>query len=400
MPDSERSRLTFRWDLVRGVGFGLVETCFWTFVLLVAIRVYHAPDWLKAGLQASFSGGFILSALVLPLFARTGLRLASICGLLCIGAAVLLIATASASSLTGFAIAVVAAMILWAQQTPLSTQIYATNYAASERGNRVSTQMVLAGTVGVAFAAAGGELLDRDIARFTPVVFLITALGALIAAGAFFRIPSEPLDENARLNPWVHLKVAWQDKTFVWLLSLWMVMGLGNLMTIPIRVEYMANPLYGINAGNDTIAIVTGAIPTATRLLSIRIWGALFDKLNFIVLRILVNLLMFFGILAFFFTESILLMGIAAGVFGVSLGAGRIMWQLWVTKIAAPEKVGHYMSIHSSFTGLRGILAPFLGYSVLSLGSPTAVGWLGALLIGIATIFFIPLRERFATGVR
>ncbi len=85
-------------------------------------------------------------------------------------------------------------------------------------------------------------------------------------------------------------------------------------------------------------------------------------------------------------------MGIAAGIFGLAFGGGRIMWQLWVIKISPPHKTADYMSVHSAFTGVRGLLAPFLGYTLLQWAGPVFVGWTAAALVGISTIIFLPTR--------
>jgi len=63
-----------------------------------------------------------------------------------------------------------------------------------------------------------------------------------------------------------------------------------------------------------------------------------------------------------------------------------------VTKIAPPEKTASYMSVHMALTGLRGTLAPFLGYWVLSYSTPSAVAILGMILIAIACILFECIR--------
>ena len=61
-------------------------------------------------------------------------------------------------------------------------------------------------------------------------------------------------------------------------------MGFGNLMMIPIRVEYLTNPFYGLQKTDLTIAILTLVIPNVFRLLLNPLWGWLFDRINFFLL--------------------------------------------------------------------------------------------------------------------
>jgi len=81
------------------------------------------------------------------------------------------------------------------------------------------------------------------------------------------------------------------------------------------------------------------------------------------------------------------------------MGGGKIFWSLWVTKIAPAEKASSYMSIHMALTGLRGTVAPFLGYWILSQSSPSAVAIIGVTLIAISIVLFELMRghERLRT---
>ena len=73
---------------------------------------------------------------------------------------------------------------------------------------------------------------------------------------------------------------------------------------------------------------------------------------------------------------------------GMAFGGGRIFWSLWVTKIAPEEKASSYMSIHMALTGLRGTLAPFIGYAILSHSTPSSVGIAGMVLILVSIVLF------------
>ena len=66
-------------------------------------------------------------------------------------------------------------------------------------------------------------------------------------------------------------------------------------------------------------------------------------------------------------------------------------WALWVTKIAPKGRESSYMSVHSFFTGVRGVPAPFLGYWILTTLGPSQVSWTSALLIGVSCLIFLKL---------
>ena len=68
-------------------------------------------------------------------------------------------------------------------------------------------------------------------------------------------------------------------------------------------------------------------------------------------------------------------------------------WTLWVTRVAPTGRESSYMSIHSFFTGVRGVPAPFVGYWIISTLGPSQVGWTSAILIGLSCLIFVALAK-------
>jgi hypothetical protein len=162
-----------------------------------------------------------------------------------------------------------------------------------------------------------------------------------------------------------------------------MIFGVGNLMTLPLRVEYAANPKYGLNLSIGMVAMLTAVIPNVARLATTWVWGRLFDRINFFVVRALVNTGLALGIVIYFSSST--LTGLICGsiVFGMATSGGEVVWSLWVTKFAPPERTADYMSVHTFFTGIRGLLAPFLGFFLVGLMPIKTLGWIsGGLVFG------------------
>ena len=193
-------------------------------------------------------------------------------------------------------------------------------------------------------------------------------------------------------NPWQNFRLIWEDRLFGFLLGSWMLLGLGNLIALPIRVEYLADPAYGVDASNTSIAILMLVVPSTARILSTKMWGHFFDRLHFVTTRNLLNIFFLASIACFFFTTNIYILALAMAFQGMAFGGGRIFWSLWVTKIAPDEKASSYMSIHMALTGLRGTLAPFIGYAILSRSSPSNVGIAGMVLIIVSIVLFESVR--------
>jgi predicted MFS family arabinose efflux permease len=391
LTQEEIARRTYYWDRWRGAGQGVTETCWQVFALLVAIRVFEAPESFKQFIPAGLGIGFLLSPVGLSLANRLTWRVSSVIAFVWVLVALSLLAMTLSTSVIPFVIFVACAQIAASQGVAMITHLYSTNYPSNMRGGRLSTTFLIASFVGISFGYVGGRLLDWQVSLY-PVIFGTGIAAALLSAFAVYRIPSEPAHTLQSPNPLGSLAIAWEDRLFGLMLFAWMLMGLGNLMLIPLRVEYLANPAYGINASNAQVSFLLISIVLTFRLLSTKVWGYLFDRINVIIIRVLLNLVFMGSIAFFFFTDQLWLMGIGCAFLGIAFGGGGIVWALYVTKIAPPEKVASYMSVHSFMTGFRMALAPFIGYSVLELTHPTFAAWIALLLIGVSTLIFIPLK--------
>ncbi|MDB2357838.1 MFS transporter [Opitutales bacterium] len=363
-----------------------------TFALLIAIRHYGAPESYKAFIAAAWPIGFLLTPLTLHCVAKRQFRPSLASASMFALAALLMLGATVVQSLTVFTAFIIASQMATVQQGPLMIQIYAENYPASERGKRMTKPFILTASSMILFSLMGGWLLDRSINSYH-LLFVIMVVSAAVCAWATNRMPSTTLSTKHVGNPWQNFSLIWKDKLFGYLLGSWMLLGLGNLITMPIRVEYLANPKFGINADNTSIAFLLVVVPAAARILSTKLWGNLFDQLHFITIRNLLNILFLLGIAGFFFTTNIYLLTFAMILVGLATGGGKIIWSLWVTRIASHEKVSSYMSIHMALTGFRGTLAPFIGYWILSHSAHQGVAYVGMVLIAISIALFECVRH-------
>ncbi|MGE9294080.1 MAG: MFS transporter, partial [Puniceicoccales bacterium] len=363
--DRAVAKTTYFYDRWRGFFYGLLEPGWVTFSLLIAIRYFDMPVYLKALLPAATFIGLLLNTFTIAACGRTGKPTSWLISIIMILCALCISGAMIAPTLALFLAFFMAANILFVQNPPLLVQIYSANYRPGERGTKVSTAFILLAMGAICAGWLGGEALDRDITYF-PIILAGMAAVCVVSSFIVRRIPSQPLDRKANANPFKSLSVMWKDKLFGWLLLCWMVIGTSNLMTIPLRIEYMADPRYGINATNFEIALVTFIVPMIIRMLSTKVWGFLFDKINFIVWRVCVNACFFTGFLIYFNSHSLPLLGLGMAFIGAAMGGGSIGWTLWVTKLAPSSEVSKYMSAHAALTGLRGTLAPFIGYWVLA----------------------------------
>ncbi len=389
MTAAERTVATYRLERWRAVTHGILETAGSTFLLLIALRWFHAGAIAKALVAGGTSFGLLISPLVVTRVARIGIAPSHAAAfILRLGAAAFVIA-AALPWLPCFVIAGVLGMAALASAIPLLTVIYQENYPSDQRGRLFSRTVMIRILTAAVFAKLAGQFLDGHLGRFR---WLLLSYAAAAAVGSFLirRCPSSPISDSGGNHPLRALRFVREDPIFRQTLIAWMLMGFANLMMLPLRVEYLGSDRYPLHLAPAQIALYTGVIPNLARLVMSPVWGWLFDRMNFFALRIVLNLGFMIGILSFFTTGTTF--GLVAGalIFGVSNAGGDVAWSLWVTKFSTPDRVADYMSVHTFFTGIRGVLAPVVAFQLVGLVSLPTLGWISAGIIALACVVLFP----------
>lgn len=367
---------------------GVLEAGFSTFGLLVAIRAFDAPEIWKSLLVGSVSVGLLLVPWVLGLAARSGWPVTVFGALLMVISALFAAGAATAEQTVTYVFCLAVSQICAAQLPGLMIHVYARNYSPNERGKRLSWNVMASAFLGMGISYGFGVYLDRNWESY-PWIFVGMSLVALASAATLLPIPSSPLTnpEERPVTFFSALSLAVKDKLFGGMLLGWMVMGFGVLMTLPLRVEYLAGD-EGLGMSNEEVTVVTVVVFSLARILSSRIWGMLFDHLTFIGFRLLLNVFLLSASLVYFHASTFYGVCSGAALAGVGTGGSVIAWNLWVTKLAPEGREAAYMGTHVAFTGVRGVLAPFLGYWVLQVAGFRGVSWVSAGLILASSLLF------------
>ncbi len=384
------TQTTFRYERMRAVTGGILETAGTTFLLLIAVKHFESGAMAKAFIAAGGSLGLMLSPLVVQRVEAWGIPTAVAASRAAMLGAACFVVMALVPLLPVYVIGGVVAMASASATIPLMTQVYQENYPDGERGRLFSKALIVRIGTAALFSELGGRLLSTNIEENFRWLLLMFAAAFAFGAWCLARIPSRPLVASGSSHPLRALRYAKEDRLFRLTLIAWMFMGMGNLMMYPLRVEYLANPRYGLALDVAMIALLVGVIPNVARLIMSPLWGWLFDRMNFFTLRMTLNIGFAVGILSFFTSDSFTGLVLGAIVFGISNAGGDVAWSLWVTKFAPPERVADYMSVHTFFTGVRGVAAPVLGFHLVQTMPVKTLGIISTGLVACSVLLLLP----------
>ena len=386
---SELHRKTYKYDLWRGFCEGVLSSGIQTFALFIAIRYYNAGEGLKSLIAAAPFIGMILSLPLVHYTAGKGLKKSFCSAVPSALASVCLIIAAWIPSLEFYALMITISYICRSAAIPYLTSIYSDNYPHLKRAASFSKPLLLTVAISSLFGLAGSLLLEMNIIYFN-WVFTVVGISALAKAWAISSMPSKVIEKTSHNHPFGNFEYVIKDREFGYVLFTWFIMGFANLWVLPLRVDYVASSTYGIEASPLIVALIITIIPETIRFLFIPFWARLFDRMNFIVLRMILNVLFGTGIALFFISKNLLIIGAGSALIGPAFAGGSIAWALWVTKYAPPEKVSAYMSVHVCLTGIRGTIGPMIGYWTAAQVGATMTGWISCGLMILATIMLLP----------
>lgn len=387
-------RQTFRWDLLRAMPMGAVETAVTTFAILIANRYLDLEDIMKSWLVAGTAIGLLLSLFSVALVRRLGWSV-NVSASIAWAVAAVGFGIAAIDGMDGesnrlfFVGGLVLALLSHSLSSPLLSQIYRRHYPGEIRGRLYSIVGVVRAGTAALFAYVIGMMLSNGALSYAGLLWIFAVCSLLKGV---FTLTMKPVylrksHKLKLLDAFSHLRT---DAAFRKLISAWMLLGVGNLIAMALFAEYVSNERYGFGFDEAQISMITATVPMLAFILSVVFWGMIYDKMEFYRLRVLVNLFFIAGILVFFMAPSYVWLCAGMALHGMGKAGGNIIWSLWVTKFAPAENVGEYMSVHTCLTGVRGIATAFFAFPLILWIGPFGVGMIGASLILISSLWLMP----------
>ncbi|NWK55710.1 MFS transporter [Verrucomicrobiaceae bacterium N1E253] len=391
---------TFALELVRSVPQGFVETSGTTFAMYVAIQVFEVPVWMKMSIAAAASVGLLLSLFAVQVVRRLGCSVNSASVAVWLAAAMgFAMAAMSGDSAEWYFSGVCLAAVFLALGIPLMSQIYRKHYTNRARGKLFSLAGLVRAVVAALAGIGVGSWLAGKGVDFHPLFWFysVCCLAMALCVLAMARVRLRRSVQLQLFDAFSHVS---EDRAFRKLLICWMLLGMGNLLGFALFVEYITNPDYGYALDAAQAGMITSTIPMLAFIVCVVPWGIVFDRVPFYRVRILVNVFFLTGILVYYLGGSYWALCVGIALHGIARAGGNVIWSLWVTKFAPADHVGEYMSVHSCLTGVRGVLAPVIAFSVAGSMGPGVVALAGGVLVVVSSLMLLPELIEEARGQR
>jgi len=304
-----------------------------------------------------------------------------------------------------FAVQIALARVFVSGVVTVRTSLWKNNYPQRVRGMITGRLQFVRAAMGVLSVATAGLIFDRNPQAYHWLFPTAAAIGLIAAwiisrtrvrgekaalraqrARSVSRDDSDtaetsrmaPFDLVAELSPLYMVRemarVLREDRMFARYCGAQMALGISNIMIQPILPILFTKRL---NFSYFVSGAMLDLLPNLLLLVTLSGWGRLFDRVGVIRMRVLNTWLwvasMSLATAAAFavrgagplspgaFSTGVGLFLVARMLYGVSMSGGAIAWHIGHLHFAGPHDDQLYMGIHVSLTGVRGLIAPFVG---------------------------------------
>jgi MFS family permease len=295
----------------------------------------------------------------------------------------------TAAGLAVFCVAAVLARTAWSGILVVRAAVWRANYVRAWRARVTARIVKIASLLMAAYSALIGVLLDWRPDAFRPA-FIIGGASALIGASVIRKSRlrrqrqlkaaelAEQTLQGRRMSLKVLVSVLRRDIDFRHYMVAMMVMGSGNLMTLPMLVILLNERLH-LNQMQQVMVI--SSLPLLVFFFSVSHWALLLDRRHIFSYRAFHS--WFFAAASLLFavsviTEQTALLWPASVILGGAFAGGSLGWNLGHNDFSNDGNASHYMAIHVTLTGLRGLVMPLIGvgfYEYLSVSHPEYASW-------------------------
>lgn len=325
----------------------------------------------------------------------------------------------TATGLVLICVMAVLARTAWSGILTIRAAVWRANYPREWRGRITARIVRLASLLVAGYSALIGYLIDWRENSFRPA-FILAAACAVVAARVYRNArvrghrqllaaeKAEQTLQGRRLSMSVMTSVLRIDKDFRHYMTGMMVFGSGNLMLLPMLV-IMLNERLAVSQFHQVM--ITSSLPLLVLYWSVPYWARLLDRQHIFGYRAVHS--WFYVAASALFAAAIIsrsdaLLWPASIILGSAHAGGHLGWNLGHNDFSSDARASHYMAIHVTLTGLRGLIMPLIGvglYQFLALHWPEKSSYallfpLGLSVIGSFAFVVLHLerKRRLGTG--
>jgi hypothetical protein len=303
------------------------------------------------------------------------------------------------------------ARICWTGVILVRTAVWRNNYPRADRA-RIAGQLASVQAFVVCIVAfVLGAAMDMDDRSFH-WLFPIAAAGGLAGTAVYSRVRLRGQKRLARaersgggveqpsMNPLSVWRILRDDSAYRRFMATMFVFGLGNIMLIaPLAIVLQEQ--FHLNYWPSII--ITSALPDIVMPIAIPLWARLLRRSHVIEFRaihawayVAASLTMLLACV----TGEIALLFVTAVLTGIADAGGALAWNLGHHDFAKDHNASQYMGVHVTLTGIRGLIAPFIGvgiYQMLEHWRPGAGVWTfgpGFLLNFVGALGFVVMARQ------
>ncbi|MDD4889308.1 MAG: MFS transporter [Phycisphaerae bacterium] len=302
-----------------------------------------------------------------------------------------------------FTVLIIAMFLAYSGVTTVRSAVWHMSYHRAGVGNIVSRFQISGTIVAAVLAGLAGWLLTDRTHGFRHVIplgpgasyrLMFVALGICGIIGGILctRSPSRgeegESERGSRTTILAGLKILQYDRAYRQFLGWMMVFGFGTMMSDTIMVPWMYKRFEDASSPIEIVLYLV-LLPLVVQLVTMPFAGRLLDRTNPMRVRVW-GAAMWAGsrglLMVAAMTLSLPLLVVSQLLGGIGGGLGGVAWQLGHMHFARKDLVQHYMGLHVSATGLRGLVAPFLGMMLMR--AFTLPAWLGGGYLAEGAVVF------------
>jgi len=271
---------------------------------------------------------------------------------------------------------------------PAQNSIYQRNIDVSRRAKVFGYSTSVSQLISVAVTFVAGRLLDVDEQTFRWVLVATGLCGFVYAAILSFIRIQEPIQEiecervnwrQTAIEPIKRtIKLLKENKQFAAFERSFSIYGMGFIMMQPIIPIYLVDKLQLSYTSNF---LAKGILSQVGLLLLSPMIGKIHDRVHpfrfisggFAMLMLFPLLIVLSSLWQGSSVMPTVIVFIAYALFGVAMAAVNMAWNMGSIYFAGDDDASMYQSVHVTMTGIRGLIAPVLGYTILKLFGITMV---------------------------